>query len=168
MNKLLSLNRALHEGIKVKAADLITIIVPTYNSGEYLNVSLPSLLNQSYSNLEILVIDDHSTDPQTLSLLHEYAEREPRIKHTLCEENRGVSYARNLGVTQAQGKYCFFLDDDDYLSLDCIECLHAAAVATQAPLTFCHIASKAAPSVPENTNTATENNILRMIKAAKK
>lgn len=79
--------------------DLITIVVTTSNSSrEYLHGSLGLALKQTYSNLEIVVIDDHSTDPLTIELLHSYAARDPRIKVVFNAEHQGVSYGRNLGV----------------------------------------------------------------------
>lgn len=136
--------------------DLVTIVINTHNSKDYLHVSLPSVMAQTYSNLEILVADDCSTDQATIELLHEYAAKDPRIKLLFNQENRGVYYSRNQSISKAQGKYLIFLDDDDYMSEDCIERMHAAAVATQAPLTFCHIKCVKAPGAQaECTPTGT-------------
>ncbi len=95
----------------------ISIIVPVYNTQEYLPKCLDTLINQTYSNLEIICVNDGSVD-DSLALLNEYAEKDERIK-VLSQENAGASVARNLGLSVATGDYVSFIDSDDwvYLSL---------------------------------------------------
>lgn len=94
----------------------VSIIVPAYNCASYLKRCLDSLVNQSYPNLEILVVNDGSTD-ETVSIIREY-----NAKVTLLnKENGGVASARNFGMQRASGEFILFVDSDDYLDTDCVE-----------------------------------------------
>lgn len=95
---------------------LISVIIPVYNVEPYLRQCLDSVVGQTYENLEILIIDDGSTDGCG-KICDEYAQRDERIKvfHT---ENRGLSAARNLGIDEAAGEYLYFLDSDDWIDPD--------------------------------------------------
>ena len=94
--------------------DRISLIIPVYNSEQFLPSCIDSLLSQSYSNLEILLIDDGSTD-NSLSICREYASKDERIK-VIHQENRGASAARNTGLDNATGEYIMFCDSDDIVS----------------------------------------------------
>ena len=87
---------------------LVTAIIPTYNSGIYLKEAVESALDQDYPNLEIIIIDDGSTD-DSLSLLTPYLNR----VHVVTSENFGAASARNLGILASSGEYLAFLDSDD-------------------------------------------------------
>lgn len=97
----------------------ISIIVPVYNVEEYLERCLNSLVNQTYSDVEIIVVDDGSTDKSD-SICSNYARADLRIKH-LSKKNGGVSSARNLGLEEATGDYVMFVDSDDWIELDTCE-----------------------------------------------
>lgn len=97
----------------------VTIIIPTYNVQDYIAECLDSIIAQTYINLEILLIDDGSTD-NTLNILQEFALKNSRIK-IFCQENQGAAVARNLGLSIATGKYVIFLDSDDYFEKDLVE-----------------------------------------------
>lgn len=94
----------------------ISIVVPVYNSGKYLDRCLKSIINQTYSNIEILLIDDGSTD-NSLEICNQFAIKDKRIK-VFHKENNGVSAARNDGIDYSTGDYIAFVDSDDYLELD--------------------------------------------------
>lgn len=95
-----------------------SIIVPAYNIEEYIRACINSLLEQIYPNIEIIIVDDGSTD-KTSSILEEYSnEQKIRIIH---QENQGLSGARNTGLTYATGRYIIFVDGDDWLEPDCVE-----------------------------------------------
>jgi len=98
---------------------LVSIIVPVYNVEEYLGTCVESIVNQTYKNIEIILVDDGSNDscPQKCDA---WAEKDNRIQ-VIHKENAGVGEARNTGLDIAQGAYVTFADSDDYLSLDAIE-----------------------------------------------
>ena len=92
---------------------LITIIIPVYNTAKYLPQCLDSVINQTYQNLEIICIDDGSTDDSG-KIINQYAKKDPRIK-SIHQSNQGQSAARNIGLTQATGEYISFVDSDDQI-----------------------------------------------------
>ena len=100
---------------------LISIIIPVYNTEQYLSKCLDSVINQTYKNLEIIVIDDGSTD-NSGKICDEYALKDNRIK-VVHKQNAGVSSARNIGLDIARGEYIAFIDSDDYIELDMYESL---------------------------------------------
>ncbi len=98
---------------------LVSIIVPVYNAAKYLNRCLNSVVNQTYSNLEIILINDGSTDA-SLNICKEYAENDKRI--ILVDKiNEGVSIARNTGIKESSGDFIAFLDADDWVAPNYIE-----------------------------------------------
>lgn len=97
--------------------DVISIVVPVYNASKYLKECIDSLLNQTYKNLEIILINDGSTD-NSLNICKSY--NDSRIK-VIDKQNSGVSKTRNLGIETSSGKYLMFVDSDDYLDLDYVE-----------------------------------------------
>ena len=99
---------------------LVSIVIPVYNAEEYLEESLRSVLEQSYKKLEIICVNDGSTD-KSLSILQRMKQNDERIK-ILSEDNRGAGVARNLGMEEAQGEYIYCFDADD--------CLHRKAIQT--------------------------------------
>lgn len=107
--------------------ELISIIIPLYNAENYVDKILPCILGQTYTALEILLVNDGSTDG-TLSKCQQYQRQDARIR-VLSQENGGVSAARNRGLAEAKGEYISFVDADDYLKPDFIEVLYRAATA---------------------------------------
>lgn len=101
---------------------MISIIVPVYNAQTYIDQCIKSVLNQSYSNFELILINDGSTDDSLEKC--RFWETDPRVI-ILSTENRGVSSARNLGLQKASGKWILFLDSDDYLPDNCLAQLMA-------------------------------------------
>lgn len=99
--------------------DLVTIIIPVYNTEKYLNRCLDSVINQTYKNLEIICINDGSKD-NSLNILNEYVKKDSRIK-VITQENQGVSKARNTGIEISKGKYLTFIDSDDWIEPNMIE-----------------------------------------------
>lgn len=91
----------------------ISVIIPIYNSDKYLSECIDSVLMQSLKNIEIICINDGSTD-NTKIILEEYLKKDKRIQ-VINQENEGVSVARNKGIKKAKGEFLFFLDSDDYL-----------------------------------------------------
>ncbi len=97
----------------MKYSDLITIIIPNYNNEIFLDECLNSILNQTYKNLEILIIDDCSTD-NSLKILEKYQEQYPQVRVLKNEKNLGVTKTRIKAINHAKGKYLTTLDPDDY------------------------------------------------------
>ena len=100
----------------------ISIIVPIYNVEKYLRKCLESVVNQTLKDIEIICINDGSTD-NSLAILKEYAQKDARIK-IINQENSGVSASRNKGIELATGEYLMFLDSDDWLDLKALEILY--------------------------------------------
>lgn len=94
----------------------ISVIVPVYNVRDYLPKCIDSILNQDYGNLELILVDDGSTDGSA-SIIRDYAARDARIT-AIFQENRGVSAARNAGLKAASGTYVGFVDGDDWIEPD--------------------------------------------------
>ena len=90
---------------------MISVIIPVYNAEKYLNTSITAVLNQTYTDYELILINDGSTD-NSEKICREYAEKDSRIKY-FYKENGGVCSARNFGLQQAGGRYIFFMDNDD-------------------------------------------------------
>ena len=97
----------------------VSIIIPIYNSNKYLKECLDSIINQTYSNLEIILIDDGSKD-NSFDICEEYAKKDKRII-LKKKNNEGVSATRNLGIEICTGKYILFIDSDDYCNENMIE-----------------------------------------------
>ncbi len=99
--------------------NLISIIIPVYNASKYLDKCITSILNQTYKNLEILLINDGSTD-YSLDICNSYEKKDKRIK-VINKKNEGVSKTRNVGIKHSTGDYLMFVDSDDYLHEKYIE-----------------------------------------------
>lgn len=98
----------------------ISILVAVYNTAAYLPQCLDSLLSQTLKDIEVICVDDASTD-NSLALLHQYAEKDNRVKVFALKENSGQAHARNVGLSHATGDYIGFVDSDDWLSQDALE-----------------------------------------------
>lgn len=103
---------------------MISVIVPVYNTEKYLDKCIKSILVQAYRDLEIILINDGSTD-HSLQILEKYQADDDRIR-VISVENGGQGRARNIGIEQATGEYIMFVDSDDWISEDCVETLHSA------------------------------------------
>lgn len=100
--------------------DLISIITPTYNCGNFISETIESVLKQTYSNWEMIIVDDCSTD-NTKTIVLEYSHRDSRIKYYCLETNSGAAVARTKAMEVAKGNYMAFLDSDDLWSSDKLE-----------------------------------------------
>ncbi len=105
--------------------NVISVIIPIFNSELYLKECLDSVCNQTFKNLEIICINDGSTD-NSLSILHEYGKQDNRII-IIDQENSGSGMARNVGLNSSNGKYIYFMDSDDFLELNALEDLYSIA-----------------------------------------
>lgn len=121
---------------QIKNQELITIIVPVYNIEKYLTRCVLSILKQSYRTLEIILIDDGSTDKSS-KLCDELEKKDERIK-VIHKMNEGLSSVRNLGVKEAHGKYIAHIDGDDFISEKYIEYLYNLMMHYKADISICN------------------------------
>ncbi len=105
----------------------ISVIIPVYNVSPYLSVCLESIIHQTFEDLEIICINDGSTD-NSLEILNNYSLKDKRIK-VVDQGNQGSSVCRNYGIKHAAGEYISFIDSDDWIDLDYFEKLYEAAVS---------------------------------------
>ena len=112
--------------------DKISVIIPVYNVEHYLNQCLDSICNQSFKDIEIICVNDGSTD-NSLNILKDYAKIDNRIK-IISQSNKGLGASRNIGLTKATGKYVYFIDSDDYINLDTLEKLYKNAVSNNSDI----------------------------------
>jgi len=113
----------------------ISIIVPVYNVEKYLPQCLDSIINQTFTDFECICVNDGSPD-NSLAILNEYAHKDKRIK-VISQENRGLSFARNLGLKVVTGKYISFIDSDDFISKDFLEKLLTVAEKENSDIVYC-------------------------------
>lgn len=114
--------------------ELVSVIIPIYNVEKYLHGCVDSVIKQTYSNLEIILVDDGSPD-NCPAICNMYAQNDSRIR-VIHKENGGLSDARNAGLTIAHGEYVYFLDSDDYIEPEAIETLVNEAVHYDADFVF--------------------------------
>ena len=115
--------------------ELISVIVPVYNVEKILPYSLESIINQTYKDLEIIVVNDGSTDSSP-EICKEYAKKDKRIK-IINQKNKGLSGARNSGIDVANGKYISFIDSDDVISNEFFSYLYQLIIETISVIAEC-------------------------------
>lgn len=129
---------------------LISIVIPVYNAEKYLSACIDSVLCQTYSNLEIILVNDGSTDTCP-ALCEDFAKKDKRIV-VIHKENGGVSSARNQGLQSATGEYVGFIDSDDYVDKDYVQALYDSLQTENSDIAFCNFvyAGKSIQSSQEN------------------
>ncbi|MBO5417834.1 MAG: glycosyltransferase [Clostridia bacterium] len=127
--------------------DLVSIIVPVYNVEQWLPRCVDSLIAQTYKNLEIILVDDGSTN-NSGKICDEYAEKDDRIV-VIHKENGGLSSARNAGFEVAKGNYISFVDSDDWVMPQFIEKLYNAIIENDCDLAECGFAAVSSEVIPE-------------------
>ncbi len=118
-------------------APKISIIVPVYNVEKYLSICLDSLINQTLNDIEIICINDGSTDG-SLEILNEYAKKDTRIK-IITQKNQGLSMARNNGLKEAKGEYISFIDSDDWIDTKMYEIMYQQAKEDNSEIVVCNL-----------------------------
>lgn len=113
---------------------LISVIIPVYNVEDYLCECVDSVINQTYKNLEIILVDDGSTDSSG-KICDDYAEKDERIS-VIHQKNGGLSAARNAGLSKSNGEYIYFLDSDDYVADNTLETLITIAEKDNSDIVF--------------------------------
>jgi glycosyltransferase involved in cell wall biosynthesis len=116
--------------------DLISIIVPVYNVEHYLERCLNSIIKQTYSNIEIIIINDGSKD-NSLEVCQRYQQKDNRIR-IISKKNEGVSVARNIGIKEASGKYIGFVDSDDWIEPEMYESMYNTIIKHNCSIAFCN------------------------------
>ena len=114
----------------------ISIVMPVYNVERYLRMCLDSILNQTFKDFEIIIVNDGSTDG-SLSILKEYEQNYKDLIQVYTTENKGVSHARNYGIERAKGEYLLFVDSDDFLEPDMCEKLYEKASRDNNDIVIC-------------------------------
>ena len=112
----------------------VSIILPVYNVSQYLDECFNSILSQTYKNIEIIFVDDGSTD-NSGEMLDEYAKKDERVK-VYHKENGGVSSAKNVGLKHCTGKYITFIDPDDYVTSEYVEYLLNMLISNKADIAY--------------------------------
>lgn len=102
--------------------ELVSVIIPVYNTQKYLEACICSVLVQSYENFEVILINDGSTD-QSVEICKKFEKKSEKIRF-FSQENKGVSAARNVGIHYSKGKYLFFMDSDDVIHRDTLQALY--------------------------------------------
>ena len=115
-------------------SELISIVVPIYNVDKYLDKCISSIINQTYSNIEIILVNDGSTDDSE-KICMKY--KDDRIKY-VKKENGGLSDARNYGINVATGAYITFIDSDDYVESDYVQFLYEILKNTKSDIAICN------------------------------
>lgn len=137
--------------------DLISVIIPVYNAGRYLDKCLQSVCQQSYDNLEIICVDDGSKD-NTEEILKKWVANDGRIK-AIYQENHGESRARNVGLSLVTGSWITFVDNDDWLDLDMYQSMIDAGNLYEADMVCCSwVKEEAYGSIRAINTSAVANN----------
>lgn len=100
--------------------DLVSVIIPMYNAEKYIEDTIESVINQTYKNLEIIVVDDNSSDNSSL-IIEKLKKIDTRIVYIKLNENKGVANARNTGINISNGRFIAFVDSDDMWKKDKVE-----------------------------------------------
>lgn len=135
----------------------INVIIPVYNAEKYLERCIQSLINQTLSDIEILFIDDCSTD-NSLEILKKYEKIDSRIKVYTLDKNSGAAVARNKGLENAKGEYLNFVDSDDAIELNFYEKLYNKAIETDVQIVKC---SRRTFETDGRTTYSNLNNIIK-------
>lgn len=118
----------------------LSIIMPIYNTGKYLHKCIKSILSQTLTNFELILVNDGSVD-ESGQICDEYASQDARIK-VIHKKNEGVSIARNTGIEAAQGEYIGFVDSDDWIEPDMYEKLYNLATSKECDIVMCDAVTK--------------------------
>lgn len=133
---------------------LISVVVPIYKVEKYLVKCIDSIIEQSYRNIELILVDDGSPDscPQ---ICEEYRKKDSRIK-VIHKQNGGLSDARNAGMEIATGEWITFIDSDDYVGINFLKELYSSAINTKADISICDYKSVSDDTGQEIKKTSTE------------
>lgn len=137
---------------------LISVIMPAYQTREHIGDSIESVLMQTFSNWELIIVDDGSTD-DLADIVRTYANKDSRIR-LICQDNQGVSVARNNGIKKAKGQYIAFLDSDDFYEKSFLERLVEKMEKEQLDFTYCSFRHRYSENSKKISYAPIENNNL--------
>lgn len=135
-------------------SEIVSVVVPVYKVEKYLNRCVDSILQQSYSNLEVILVDDGSPDSCGV-ICDEYQKCDSRVR-VIHKPNGGLSDARNYGIEAAKGKYLAFVDSDDWLDFDMIDILYRVLTDKNADIAECSYRNLYADCIKEETSCSGE------------
>lgn len=119
-----------------KSDIIVSVVIPVYNAEEYIADTLKNIVSQSLYEIEIIIINDHSSD-NTLDILKEIASSDERIRIIDNAVNIGAGISRNIGLSEAEGEYIIFLDDDDYVDTNMLKHMSDFAELSGADIVVC-------------------------------
>lgn len=146
--------------------ELISVLVPVYNSEKYIKRCIESILKQTYKNFEIIIIDDGSTD-NSKKICTDYLKKDQRVK-LIKQNNRGIAYTRNRLINEAIGKYITFIDSDDYVNPKYLETLYYNCLRENAEISICNFKNTINNNMHLRCNTNAEIYIFDTEQALKK
>lgn len=123
------------DSLRMEKQELISVIVPVFNTAKYLTSCLESLMHQSYENLEIILVNDGSTD-NSGNICKEYSKKDSRFI-LIEQKNKGLGMARNIGLEKARGQYVCFVDSDDFVHEKYVEILYRNLLSHDADISMC-------------------------------
>ena len=127
----------MNSGEFIMKRPIISVVMPCYNAEKYLGETLDSIIKQTFKDIEIICIDDGSTD-RTPKILKQYAQKDKRIK-IITQKNSGVVTARNNGIAAARAEYIYPFDSDDIITPDCLEKLYTAMIDGKGDIIPCRV-----------------------------
>jgi len=152
--------------LELRMKELVSVIIPVFNVEKYIEISLDSILNQTYENFEVIIVNDCSTD-SSKKICEKYVEKDSRIVFVDKSENRinrGASYARNCGLDIAKGKYIAFLDSDDYVEPEFLHTLVSLLENFNCDLSGCSVIRETFGE-PKNINDKSTINLLSNVES---
>lgn len=126
----------LKGGFRIVKKYKISVIIPVYNAEKYLRKCINSIINQTFKDIEIVCVNDGSTD-KSLEILKEYSLNIPNIK-VVCQKNKGILESRIIGYQHATGEYIAWVDNDDFIATDMYEKLYTLAHDKNADIAICN------------------------------
>lgn len=139
----------------------VSIVVPVYNMEDKLERCLDSLVNQTLSDIEIIIINDGSSD-KSLEIIQKYQEKYKNIV-AISRENKGISYTRNEGIKLSRGKYIAFVDSDDYVEVDMYEKLYNKIISDNSDIVVCNYKTFIEDSKEFNNYNVNKTNITNLV-----
>ncbi len=141
--------------------ELISVIIPVYNVKPYLKECVDSVINQSYRNLEIILVDDGSNDGSEM-ICDEYCKKDSRVK-VIHQENKGLSVARNIGIEHSKGDFLTFVDSDDYIHKEMLMVLYDSIKEYDSDISVCNYSNAGMLEVVNKKNVKVFNELEEML-----